>query len=289
MARPPRKSSQPVIVKKPTGMADVVFGVLVQAARKFLFIKPAYKAIFYVGFIAILSVLALNVEMSENYFTQKHNFINVYGTKLGWFWTLLFLTPFIGLTSYLHHNSAQLTLFHLLRLVVATAFWYACTNSFVVFEQLTGKCLGDAAINRRTCFDNGGKWIPGFDISGHTFILLYSILLISEEATSFRNWPTRPKILDNTSNEKSRFESDEHQRRTKTVQWLFLCLFAIHLVWDFQLIITSLYYHTVSHKIIGALFAVTSWFVTYGLWYPRYFPNVPIRRLSKTFYTVKTS
>lgn len=51
----------------------------------------------------------------------------------------------------------------------------------MALEKLTGKCMGATAGHRRECFDLGGKWIPGFDISGHTFILLYSILLITEE------------------------------------------------------------------------------------------------------------
>jgi len=284
MARYANRAAQqppPRILTEPTGASDVVFGVLVQLARKLLFIKPATKATFYLAFITGLSIISLYIEPSENYFIQKHNFLNVYGTKLGWFWTLLVCTPFIGLTSYLHHNSFKMTLLHLLRLVVATGFWYTCVNSFAVFEKLTGKCMGATAGHRNECFANGGKWIPGFDISGHTFILLYSILLMSEEAMSFRNWPISPK--GSPKKEVNKVEHGDHQKRTRTVQWLFLGIFFVHIIWDFQLIVTSLYYHTVSHKLIGALFAVASWYSTYVLWYPRYFPSVPIQRHTKSF------
>jgi hypothetical protein len=90
--------------------------------------------------------------------------------------------------------------------------------------------MGAVAGQRRECFDLGGKWIPGFDISGHIFILLYSILLISEEASSFRNWPTTPRAVAD-KRELNKIEHDSHKKKTRTVQWLFLGLFLVHLVW----------------------------------------------------------
>jgi len=279
-------------LNQPTNGSDVVVGVLVQIARKYLFIRPVTKVLFYLGLVSVLSVVSSYLEPSEHYLVQKHNILNAYGTKLGWFWTLLVLTPFVALTSFLHHKSVQLTARHLLRLAIATLFWYMCTTTFIAFEKMTGKCLGVKGIyQRRECFDNGGKWVPGFDISGHAFILIYSMLVMDEEVSSFRNWPSSPKTAASpkkgTTTQKgtttSKSEFDEHQRNTRTIQWLFLVVLAVHLVWDLQLVITCLYYHTISHKVIGALFAVLSWFVTYKCWYPRYFPRLPIRRQDKAF------
>ncbi|KAI6234243.1 hypothetical protein M3Y99_00820300 [Aphelenchoides fujianensis] len=268
-------------LSEPTTGVDVVHGVLVQMARKLLFVSPLKKALFYVAMISALSTISLYVDLPENYFMQKHNVFNVYGTKLGWFWTVTVMAPFIALTSFLHHNSTALTFAHLLRLVVATLFWWGCTNTFTFFERMTGKCMGATAGQRRECFDLGGKWVPGFDISGHTFILLYSILLMSEEAISFRNWPLSPKATPVRPPTKG--DQTEFQKRTRTVQWLFIGIFFVHIIWDFQLVITSFYYHAISHKVLGALFAVASWFVTYRVWYPKYFPLGPIQRHSKSF------
>ncbi|KAI6179893.1 hypothetical protein M3Y98_00660300 [Aphelenchoides besseyi] len=269
-------------LSEPTNGIDVVHGVLVQIARKLLFIPPVKKAIFYITLISLLSMVSSYVDLPENYFMQKHNVFNVYGTKLGWFWTVTISAPFIALTSFLHYNSAAMTFLHMTRLVVATFFWYGCTHTFTALERVTSKCHGATALQRRECFDLGGKWVPGFDISGHTFILLYSILLMSEEAISFRNWPISPKSTP--INQPNKNDQSEFQKRTRTVQWLFIGIFIVHIIWDFQLIITSLYYHAVSHKILGGLFAIASWFVTYRLWYPKYhIPGLPVQRVSKAF------
>lgn len=65
-----RRPSQQQIVDQPTSATDVIFGVLVQLARKLLFIKPANKAIFYLLFVTALSIISLYVELTDNYFTQ---------------------------------------------------------------------------------------------------------------------------------------------------------------------------------------------------------------------------
>lgn len=54
------------------------------------------------------------------------------------------------------------------------------------YEQHTAQCYGAEHAQRHTCDLEGGKWVPGFDISGHTFLLIYCILIICEEV--FFNW-----------------------------------------------------------------------------------------------------
>ena len=105
--------------------------------------------------------------------------------------------------------------------------------------------MGATAGERQICFELGGKWVPGFDISGHTFLLLYSILLISEEASengdarrriaarlqalTFRNWPLSPTSA--TARKLNRSATIEYKQRTQTVRYLFVGLFIVHLVW----------------------------------------------------------
>jgi hypothetical protein len=42
-------------------------------------------------------------------------------------------------------------------------------------------------------------------------------------------------------------------------QWNFVLLFLLHLLWDFQLVVTALYYHDFWQKMIGATIAVVCW------------------------------
>jgi len=56
----------------------------------------------------------------------------------------------------------------------------------------------------------------GFDISGHCFLLIYSMLLIAEECTSFRNWPSKPRV--SVQHIPSRRDYERFKQSTKFIQ-----------------------------------------------------------------------
>uniref|UniRef100_A0A914EFW9 Uncharacterized protein n=1 Tax=Acrobeloides nanus TaxID=290746 RepID=A0A914EFW9_9BILA len=116
--------------------------------------------------------------------------------------------------------------------------------SFVHYERITGQCHGFEALSRHHCSDKGGKWIPGFDISGHCFLLIYSVLIVCEEAIAFKNWPTSPKNTPKHITTPKEYE--DFQVASRLVQYLFIAKTVFHFLWDVQLVITSLYYHTLS-------------------------------------------
>jgi hypothetical protein len=72
---------------------------------------------------------------------------------------------------------------HLFRLIVGTAIWYLVTGAILQYEKFTEKCDGFATKSRTKCREHGGIWTPGFDISGHCFLLIYCSLLIAEEVS----------------------------------------------------------------------------------------------------------
>jgi len=258
----------------------VVF--ITQVARKYLFIDPKRKAIAYLAIVFVLSLIADYMPLPNHYyFVQKHNVFNRFGPKLGWFWTLLLTTPFIYLTSILHHGSKAKALRDMCRMVVATGVWYFATTGFLRFERHTQYCHGATHALRDNCVVEGGKWIPGFDISGHTFLLIYCVLVICEEASSFRNWPTSPRATP--QHVPSRREQWDFKSASKAIQLLFIAMFVLHVLWDIQLVITILYYHAFSHKLLAVVIAVGGWFFTYRTWYPIAFPFSPIRRHVKSF------
>jgi hypothetical protein len=278
-SRPPKVSRK---LEAPTTAIDVFLGVSVQIARKYMFWNVARKALVYLGLVIVFSFASeIFPPANHYYFVQKHNVFNVYGTKLGWFWTCLFVCPFIWFTSIVHHRSKTKALADLTRMLIATVVWYFCTAFFVWFARFRGWCHGVDGALRDECALQGGKWVPGFDISGHAFILVYSVLLMSEEAAAFRNWPSTPHSSPQHLPSKTDF--DNYKASTKIIQALFVGLFVLHLIWDVQLLVTSLYYHTPYHKLAGAVIAVFAWYFTYRLWYPKAFPFSPIKRKSKAF------
>jgi hypothetical protein len=275
---PKRKLSGPTTAK------DLIFGTSLQAARKYLFLPVEKKALFYLVIVTLLSIFASYYPPSEGYYlASKGNVFNRYGTKVGWFWTLITVGPFIWLSSYLHHKSHSEALRHLTRLLIATGLWYFVTHTYMHVEKITGKCVhheGGKPSDRDQCSLAGGKWAPGIDISGHAFMLIYMCLIISEEAKSFLNWPNTPKRNIRIASVQ---ECNEFKMYTNSVQGLFLILFFFHIFWDFQLLITCLFYHDASHKLIGAGTAIACWAITYKFWYPLCFPSLPIKRKIKAF------
>ncbi|VDO52428.1 unnamed protein product [Haemonchus placei] len=125
-------------------------------ARRFLFIDPKKKAVAFLAFVALLSLVSSFVTLDNSlYIVQKHSVFNQYGVKLGWMWTCFTVGPFIWFSSRAHHR----------------------TDSF----GGSGIRCDIIRYSRTMCKEKGGVWIPGFDISGHCFLLIYSMLVMAEE------------------------------------------------------------------------------------------------------------
>uniref|UniRef100_A0A0K0DGE7 FIT family protein n=1 Tax=Angiostrongylus cantonensis TaxID=6313 RepID=A0A0K0DGE7_ANGCA len=115
------------------------------------------------------------------YIVQKHSVFNQYGVKLGWMWTCLIVGPFIWLSSRAHYRDKGRAIIDLLRLAIATLCWYITVWQFGRITQWTSRCDLSIRYSKAECQAEGGVWILGFDISGHCFLMIYSMLVMSEE------------------------------------------------------------------------------------------------------------
>jgi len=102
-------------------------------AKRYLFIEPKQRAYIYLAVVVVLSLFADYMPLPNHYyFVQKRNMFNQYGPKIGWFWTTLLLSPFIYLTSMVHHQqSVGKAVRDLTRLAVATGSWLFWTKMWV--------------------------------------------------------------------------------------------------------------------------------------------------------------
>ena len=191
---------------KPTCEASSVKDVLVMAAlhlcKKAIFYDVRLKVGVYMLALFVVSLIGGKNRRSgfrgqldhgysvtdftpfpRTYFARSDNLFNVYFVKLGWFWTLLFSSPFLYFTNFtLCCGDLQKFLkHHVPRLVIATVFWFSWTNLFNVIENAYGRCNMKGYETKRGCLKAGHFW-NGFDISGHVFILIYSSLVLIEEA-----------------------------------------------------------------------------------------------------------
>lgn len=208
--------------------------------------------------------------------------------KLGWFWTLLFSSPFLYFTNFtLCCGDLQKFLkHHVPRLVIATFFWYSWTSVFNVVENAYGRCNMKSYETKRGCLKAGHFW-NGFDISGHVFILIYSSLVLIEEARPIIGWDNikeHLRIEDHNRKTQEPSPSSNPLRNLNTteittlralyykyspiIKLLFVAITVLQLLWDIMLVCTMLYYHRMVEKVSGGVIAIFTWYFTYHVWYP---------------------
>lgn len=196
-----------------------------------------------------------------------------YFIKLSWGWTLLLLTPFIVLANWLLGQKVAFLGRRCLSLVVATAIWYVCTETFVYIENVTGSCYENdtmAVIKKEFtlkagCRQAGFHW-HGYDVSGHAFILAYSSLLIAEEMA-----PMGPLRMASYS-----------ALPGTILNLLYVALNLILLIWVWMFACTAVYFHDLSHKLAGTVCGLLAWFLTYRVWYRKPLsPGLPPARQPK--------
>ncbi|KAM5135456.1 acyl-coenzyme A diphosphatase FITM2 isoform 2-T2 [Mantella aurantiaca] len=179
-----------------------------------------------------------------------------YFVKLSWGWTLSFLLPFIGLTNYIVTRSVPAVFRRIGSLLVGTIIWYTCTNIFIYIENATGNCyVSEMQLENKTdhadkkvCIKSGGFWI-GFDISGHSFLLPYCVLMILEEAAILRD------------------EKFKKHGMKPLIHAMVVSLGLLILIWTLMFLCTSIYFHTPCQKLFGTFFGILAWYITYRWWY----------------------
>lgn len=194
-----------------------------------------HRILAYCGVITGCSLLSL----SEDYKIDKRNLLNQWFVKIGWFWTNAFVLPLLFLT--IKTDDRESVLKALLRVFVSSFLWYTSVNLFQYIDTATG-----------------------FDISGHTFLLMFSNLIISSELKLV------DKLKAASASEKSSQSGDKRARSEDAEQRLFIAkgtLLILSALWDFMLLQTALFYHTLIQKMIAAIWAMASWYILHVVFY----------------------
>lgn len=273
----------------PISVRGALLNMLLFACRKVLFFNTNIKVALYAA-ILFLSFIGDMTPFPRSYFSQSSNFLNQYFVKLGWAWTLICTVPFVLLTSFTYCcGNRRMVGWHVARMGVATVMWFCFTKSFAYLENNTGRCSmkGEKFDSKQTCLSAGHFW-HSLDISGHAFILIYSALVMIEEARAICGWDTIQDMLRN----------EDHQRRvvgetdlssplknlskeelgilklsfktfTPYVRGLLIAMTLLTCLWDVMIVSTALYFHTMVEKLVAGILAIAVWFVTYKYWYSK--------------------
>ncbi|KAK3086366.1 hypothetical protein FSP39_017451 [Pinctada imbricata] len=256
----------------PSSVGDFVVLVVMRLCKKILLVDTSVKIGVYLIGVMLGSVFADLVQLPKSYFSNKHNLLNQLFVKFGWGWTLCGLVYHIGLTSYVYTlGKWNMVKVHLLRLCIASFWWYTMTSLFLYVESVVGVCSDKKYFFRDPCLKNGKAWL-GFDISGHIFLLIHSLLTISEEVRLFKDWKRLGEMLQDNDFPKSKnIKSGDVKESCKAYKALnsyvkigIVILAVLMVIWEFMLIISTIYrFHTTSQKISSAFLAVGCWFVSY--------------------------
>lgn len=271
----------------PSTVREVLVMMLLHVCKKIIFFDVNLKVALYLGSLFLISLIGDFTPYPRTYFARSDNVFNLYFVKMGWAWTLAVSVPFLLLTSHIlcSGDTYRLVKFHLPRILIATGFWFVWTKSFNYVESIYGRCNVRNFDSKSACLQAGHFW-NGFDISGHVFILIYSSLVLIEEARPIIGWESIKEHLRN----------EEHNRLTKTksttnplrnlsetefehlkiyydkytplIRLLFVGMTVLQLLWDVMLVCTMMYYHKMIEKVLSGIFAILTWFFTYRTWYP---------------------
>lgn len=200
-----------------TGFNQVINEMIIGLCQTYMELDIRKRLNYYVALIVIGSILCDLmpglVRALLPFRTEKDNILNVYFVKLGWFWTLVFLLPFQALTRRSISNSTKwYNLSDLSRIVVITFIWYFSVATFSYIEVSTGKCNQLSIKSRRECLRRGWNW-TGFDISGHTFLLLFANLILFEEGRIVNGFENFGYLLDNKNQATRRKAIDEAKKK----------------------------------------------------------------------------
>lgn len=104
----------------------------------------------------------------------------------------------------------------------------------LIFDRINvlsnGHCTSGEKTNDYLCHESGYEWIGGFDSSGHLYFLSsISLMLIAESLNTFR------------------LQSSYLRKYFLIVSSSFL------IMWYFEFVITSLFFHTIPEKCVGLL------------------------------------
>jgi hypothetical protein len=241
----------------------ILHNVILTLCRRIIFAPPTLKILVYFSLIIIGPFLKDSRLIPNTSISFKANILNKYITKLGWTWSIIFLIPFVYLTSLIYTRGHYgLIIRHLIRLLIATTIWYLIRFLLIRIEILTGMCKPTEI--RRICHGGQYSWQEG-----HTFFLLYALLVINEEVKLYgEGWK---KIEDASKISLTDNNNNINQNRIKMfsipIGILYIALAILTILWEFMLLSTVLYFYNILHKLIAASFSVFFWFMTYRVWY----------------------
>ncbi|KAK7075220.1 hypothetical protein SK128_020059 [Halocaridina rubra] len=162
-----------------------VWDTVISTGNLYLHVSYERKILYYFASLLLFSWMKATETPHVDFLTGKHSILNQVFVKLGWAWTLGVFAVY-RLLSLSVDKEWRSTLKKLcLRFAVTTFFFYIwCAIIFPAIEAYTGACLLKKIrtdLPKRECLKRKYEYIS-FDISGHSYLLTYCVLILMEES-----------------------------------------------------------------------------------------------------------
>ncbi|RZC37731.1 FIT family protein, partial [Asbolus verrucosus] len=151
---------------EPTSVKETFTLMVLYLCKKSLFFNTNLKVAIYLGTLFLLSLIADVSTVPKMYLSRSDNIFNKFFVKFAWGWNLTLLTPFVGFTTYIYccGEKQRIIKHHLLRICIATFFWWFWTTLFNMIEASFGRCGQKQFNTKGSCLQAGHVW-NGFDFN----------------------------------------------------------------------------------------------------------------------------
>jgi Inositol phospholipid synthesis and fat-storage-inducing TM len=219
-----------------------------------------------------------------NYFAGKHNIINQYFVKIGWFWTTLAFALLQLVTNPPTSNKPRHYIQSLTRYALITLSWFLTTQwlfgpplidrSFTITgghcELPSSKPSLEGGVDITTftsgiaCKMHGGRWRGGHDISGHIFMLVLSSAFLFYEEYISNAQSSHPSVSpaaaaklahDLTEEEKKAMGGWESETSARIRIWSRRFVWAVVGLDIWMIMMTAIWFHTWLEKVSGLVLA----------------------------------
>ena len=202
----------------------------------------------------------------ETPFSDAHNPVNLYFVKFLKGWSLLVL-PGVLILSILYTAAMEWKMVakHMVHLTMAHIIWYLLTAFFVVVNTVTGMCSDETATEHYTCLKSGHQWYS-IDISAQVFLPTYYICVLTEECAAIKE-EVRVHYLN--------IDLFQGRKVANSLVKLLELLATVEIIlMTVMLCATAFYFHNFIENLLGYVFGLSSWYLTYRWLYGKLWKNI---------------
>jgi len=223
------------------------------------------------------------------FFCDKWNPINQYIVKLCWGWSMSVISGYFLFRVLGEKEERSMVWKVMLRLVLGSFIWYSGTGIIDTIQNTYGSCVfsyidQDFALqsNKTNCRELGGTWVPVIEISGHIFMMVFCDMFITWQLFPNKEKKTEEKydklgdlILEDEEMEMQHYNSSTGDEELlldsanltppptpcqsfcyRVYEMVRVLGILLCVVFRIMIIITVMYFHTTTEKILGVYMGV---------------------------------